>query len=119
LPKPKSLLSGRGAQPTCERFRRRWWIRRSVRGDRWSGSACPDETPAAGDHEAEPQQLALFGTPPRKPVKRELPYDKLTKIRDGWRKQDEKDAEKRKRQAEKREKLHKNAQCAFAANSLK
>jgi hypothetical protein len=40
----------------------------------------------------------------------ELPYDKLTKIRDSWRKQDEKDAEKRRRQAEKRANLPKNAQ---------
>jgi CRISPR-associated protein Cas1 len=36
------------------------------------GICLPDETLAAGDSEAEPGQLSLFGDPPRKPVKREV-----------------------------------------------
>ena len=36
------------------------------------GICLPDETLAAGDPAAEPQQLTLFGTAPRKPMKREV-----------------------------------------------
>ncbi len=43
------------------RFRRRWWIRRSVRGARWWGSACRTRRwRAARGGTAEPQQLGLF-----------------------------------------------------------
>lgn len=36
------------------------------------GICLPDETLAAGDLDADPPQLTLFGTAPRKPVKREV-----------------------------------------------
>ena len=56
------------------RFRRRWWIRRSARGVRWWGSACRTRRWrwARRSRRREPQQLELFGTPRRKPVKREV-----------------------------------------------
>ncbi|PWT98950.1 MAG: CRISPR-associated endonuclease Cas4/Cas1, partial [Terriglobia bacterium] len=36
------------------------------------GICLPDETWSAGEAQSEPQQLALFGTEPRKPVRREV-----------------------------------------------
>ena len=36
------------------------------------GICLPDETLAAGDQEADPPQLTLFGSAPRKPVKRDV-----------------------------------------------
>ena len=65
---------GVAARRKRARFRRRWWIRRSVRGCSLVGICLPDETLAARRAGAETsrEQLGLFDAPKRKPVKREV-----------------------------------------------
>ena len=67
------ILAGVGHGARWARFRRRSWIRRSVPGARWWGSACRMRRGGRARMEVEePQQLALFDVPRRKPVKREV-----------------------------------------------